>query len=803
MGGVISDIRYAVRQLRQAPAFAIAVTLTLILAIGANTAIFSVVRAVLLQPLPYPDAGRLLALGHGQGSPWYSFSYPSFQFLRERLAPVADLAAYDDESISFTDRSEPVRLEGGRVSANFFDVLGVHPALGRGFQGEEDRHGATPVAVLSNRFWRQRYDSDPNILGHTVTVDGQAFTVVGVLPHEFEFLAQPVDVWRSRIVDTRTYAPASVQLGAVYLTVIARLHPGATLAQFRAMLSAAGLQYRAANPGNRDAGAPGSPNLDSADPLQQKVFANVHATLILLWGAVACLLAIACANVTNLVLARATARQRDINVRFALGASRWRIARQLIIENILLAALSAVLSLPASAWAMHSVVAAFQRISASVPPARMDAGLMFFAFAIATGMGVLFGLAPLGVLGGANSQLAVRGASSSRLSSRLRGGIVVAQMAICLVLLVGAGLLLGSFARMVGMRSGLRSDHVTMFPLDLMPDRYQNTSQSVSFFDEVIRRVGTIPGVRAAAITSRVNFIQSGLGYRIGIEGSQHDLAGARAFGRSVSADYFRVVGIPLVRGRVFTEHDTANSARVVIANDAFVRRFFPGADPIGRHIVYSGEDIVCEVVGIVGDVRAGFDSPAPDEEIYVPLAQRPWLAARLVVRTDGIETIAASIRERIRSVDPEQAVADATPIDEIIAHRLGRPRSTMLIVTLFATASLILAAVGIYGVIAYSVAQRRKEIGIRMALGADSGRIRALVFRHTARLVAVGLAIGLPISLVAGRYYASLLFDVQPGDPKIIGAAAAILIGVALAATHMPSARAANVDPLVVLRSE
>jgi predicted permease len=798
---LLTDTRYAIRQLRKSPAFTIAVVLTLALAISANTAIYSVVRAVLLQPLAYQQPEHLFAIWHGDGrsNPWYTFSYPRFLYFQEHLSGAAEIAAYDDETATFSDGGEPLRVEGGRVSANFFSLLGIRPALGRTFLPNEDHHEANPVVLLSDRFWRRRYNADPAIVGRTVVIDAEEFSVIGVLPRGFEFQGVPIDVWRSRIVDTRTFAPTSVQLGASYLTIIARLQPSVTLPQLRAELSALAAQYSRENSGNSDIVGP-----VSAELLQQKIFSTIHTTLLVLWGAVVCLLIVACANVANLVLARAAARYRDIRVRFALGATRRRIAQQLITENVLLSLCSAVLSLPLSAWATAGLALAFSRFSPSVPNVHLDFRVMLSTLCAAAAIGVVCGLAPMAILARATAHSQERGFSASKWSTQLRNAVVAGEVAICVILLAAAGLLTRSFLRMSTLRTGLRTDHILMVSLDLMPDRYAVWRKRVNFYDEVLRRVKTIPGIQGTAIASRMDLVGSGLGYMLQVEGSP-DLGsrnpGAR--GRSVTPEYFPVLGIPLLRGRLFTEHDTAASSRVAIVNKAFARKFFPGIDPIGKHITYSTDRIICEIVGVVENVRSGVQDTGVEQELYLPLSQRPWLVAKLLVRTANPTGVAAAIRNRIQSVDPGQAVAESVSLERAIARQLGRPQTAMLIVVVFAGSALLLAAIGIYGVVACSVAQRQKEIGIRMALGADPRRVKAMVFRQTFRLLGIGAIIGLPLAILLNRLYASLLFDVPPHDPTTLACVIGVLFSVALAASHVPAVRAANVDPAIVLRAD
>ncbi len=808
LADTLADLRYALRQLRKSPAFTAAAVATLALGIGANAAIYSVIDAALFRPLPYRDPGRLVMLWAGDPgeASFYSFSYPGFQFFRERARDFAELAAYDDESVSFADRSEPERLEGGRVSANFFSVLGVRPALGRGFLPEEDAHGARPVVLLSDRFWRSRYRADPRVLGRAVRIDAEEFTIVGVLPRGFQFRNAPVDVWRSRIVDTRTFAPESVRQGSSYLTVIGRLRGDVPLPQVQARFAAIGASYRNDHRGNSDAD-----NRIYADLLEQQIFAGVRRPLLVLWGAVGCLLLIACANVANLVMARASARQREMAVRSALGAGRLRIARQLITEGVLLSLAGGLAAVPVAAWSMPLLVAGIRRSMPALPAAHLDWRVMAGTFAVAAAIGTGFGLTPLLLLWRGELESALhaggRAHSASGWSIHFREALVAGQVALCLVLLTAAALLGRSFLRMSATPTGLRVEHTIQIPLDLMPGRYQSWEARGRFYDEVLRRTSALAGVDSAAITSRIDLVQHGLGYLVGIEGGQdleHGNPGAN--GRSVSPAYFRTLGIPLLRGRSFDERDSVAAARVMIVNETFARRFFPGQDPIGRHVTYSTDRIRCEVVGLVRDVRLVTQAES-EPTIYLPLAQRPWLVARLLVRTEGRGDAAAAvvpaIRREIQAVDADQAVAEVGSLDEMIANNLGQPRTTMFAVIAFAGLALVLGAIGIYGVTMYTVAQRTREIGIRMALGADAAGVRALVFRQSLRVLAAGVAIGVPAAAAASRVYANLLFGMEAADAATLGAVAAVLAVVAVAASCLPAVQAAGIDPLVSLRAE
>ncbi len=627
---LLQDGRYAFRQLRKSPAFTFAAVATLALGIGANTAIFSVVNAVLLRPLPYPNPTRLALLwaGNPQASSLYSFSHPRFRYFEEHARPFADVAAYDDEIVTLRDHGEPERLEGGRVSANFFSVLGVSPALGRSFLASEDRHGAPPVALLSYDLWRKRYAGDRRVLGRAVRIDNDSYTVIGVLPAGFRFLGEPVDIWRSRIVDTRTFAPASVQLGARYLTVIARLHSEHAMKGAAAKFAAIDSQYKRDNPGNSDATAS-----VYADALQHQTFANLRMTLLVLWGAVTCLLLIACANVANLVLARATVRSREVSLRVALGANRWRVAQQLIAESLLLSLTGGFISLPVALGGTRSLVAAIRQTSPAVPDAPLEPRVLAITFVVSALIGIAFGLAPLLVLRRAELESSLhsggRSVSASTWNARFRNALVAAEVALCVALLSAAGLLAQSFLRMSTVATGLRPEKVLTWSLDLMPDRYRTPQDRLRFYDEVLRRVQTVPGVAASGITSRLDLVGSGLGYMLQVQGAP-DLGPRNpgAVGRSVTPGYFGVIGIPLLRGRVFTEHDTASSARVMLVNEAFAKKFFPAQDPIGQHVTYSTDRITCEIVGVVRNVRSSLRQLGADEAFYLPNSQRPWLVS-------------------------------------------------------------------------------------------------------------------------------------------------------------------------------
>lgn len=805
MHSVWQDLRYALRGIGKKPAFAAIAIATFALGIGANTAIFSVIDAVMLRPLPYPDSNRLVFLwaGESQRSTQYSFSYPRFEAFRDHATAFAGVAAWDNELVSVADRGEPERLEGGRVSREFFSVLGAKPVLGREFSADEDRPGGAPVAMLSHRRWQEHYGSDPGVLGKTVRIDGEPYSIIGVLPAGFAFLGEPVDVWRCRLFDTRTYPLATVRQGAAYITVIARLKPHASLSEAQAQVALVDGDYKREHPGFTDAGIAAH-----AGSLQEQEFAGIRQSLLLLWGAVSCLLLIACANVANLLLSRAMGRRQEITVRMAIGASRGRIAAQLLVESVTLAVLGGLASLPLGAFGVRLLSDALRQTAPQVPDVQLNVGVMAFTLAVSVVVGIAFGLAPVFFSLSGNLQdglrAGTRGASHSALRGKFGGALVASEIALSLVLLMASGLLAESFVKARNMRTGLDANRVWAMPLVLLPERYDKWETRMAYYDEALRRVSQTPGVVSAGITTRMDLLQYGLEYLTWVEGAP-DLGAKNpvARGRSISEDYLRVVGIPIVRGRTFTRHDDTNSARVMIVNESFARRFFPGQNAIGKRVTYGTDRVACEIVGVVRDVLALRETKAQDE-IYLPLAQRPWLVSRLVVRFAGPEaTAATAVRHAIQAIDPDQAPGSLEPFDRFLDRRLEQPRLMLLLVSVFGATALLLAAVGIYGVMSNAVAQRSREIGIRVALGAERRDVRIMVVGQCMRLVAAGVALGIPLAMAAGKLYASMLFGTTTSDPATFGAVSLALGLVALAACSLPAVRATRVDPMVVLRSE
>ena len=782
---VSQDLRYAARVLGRNRLFAAAAIGTLAVAIGANTAIFSLIDAAFLRPLPYPKSSRLVFLCEGQPSVTYSFSYPRYEMLRDQASAFEGIAAYDDESITASISGEPERIEGGRVSANFFSVLRVQPILGRTFTPDEDRAAGPPLVILSHHYWESHFNSDPNVVDRTLRIDGIAHSIIGVLPAGFQFLGEPVEVWRSRMADTGTFFPSSVRRGARYLTVIGRLKQGAGVNEGQASLAVADARYRHEYPGNED--------LDVsvyATPLQQQlVSGSLRLNLFVAWGAVSCLLLIAAANIANLLLSRAAARRKEISVRLAIGASRWRIARQLLTESTLVALCGGALGLFLAQWGVKILAATIRQSSHQMPEARIDGTVAAFTLAVALFVGLIFGLAPVAAALRAELTDGLRSMKHIHLPSLL----VTAEVALSLVLLAAAGLLMQSFLRMRGTATGIQSDQVSVLWLILNPHHYENFAARSAFYDETLRRVRALPGVRAAAIASRVDVLQRA---DMTIQGANEPLAGSN--GRSISPDYLRLMGIPLLAGRDFNGHDATTSRKVMLVNQTFARRFFADRNPVGQRAVYGGND--CEVVGVVGDVRGHLQNAGANAGFYIPLAQGPRGTARLLVRSTAP---LSAVRHEVEAVDPDQAIAEIRPLNDALDDTLSQPRSAMSILIAFASAALLLAVLGIYSVMAYGVAQRRREIAIRMALGAKTTDVRNLVLGQSLRLVVAGIAIGLPLAIATGRLYSALLFGVHPADLPTIASAIALVSLAALAAAYIPSRRATRVDPASALRAE
>jgi putative ABC transport system permease protein len=808
---LLKDVRYAVRTLSRQPGFAAVAVVTLALGIGANTAIFSVIDAALLRSLPYREPGRLVHLWESKRSRDFErreASYPDFLDWRAQSTEVFEgLAGYTGRPVTLADAGEATRAPGAAVTANFFDLLGVKAALGRTFVEGEDGLEGKRVAVLSHGLWQRRFGGDPATVGREVALDGQAYTVVGVLPANFNFaLLGGTDVW-TPLAPSPQMASRRFQH---WLKVVGRLRPGVTLEGAQAHLATVASRVERDDPA-----AHAGVGL-RAVPLQEEVVGSVRPVLFVLLGAVGFVLLIACTNVANLLLARSAGRQKEVAIRAALGASRWRVVRQLLTESVLLSLAGGAAGLVLALWGVDALVALIPASQLMQMPYLQSLSLsrdvLLFAVGLSLLTGVLFGLTPALSASRTDLQSALKegGRSSvSRGSRRLRDLLVVAEMALALVLLVGAGLLLKSLVTMLRVDPGFDTRGLLTLRVALPPSRYKGDGQAARFYDEVLRRAGSVPGVRGAALTSNLPLGNEGGTATAQIVGRSTPISEmTEANVRTVSANYFEVLGIPLVRGRAFDGRDDAKAPPVLLVNKTYAERVFPGEDPVGRRakFTFTG-DTQFEIVGVVGDENVTSLDARTTPVIYTHMPQDSDSAAALVIRTDAADplTLAAAVRGEVRALDPEVPVYAVQTLEQMVAGSRATfvRRYPAYLTGVFACVALLLALVGIYGVVSYAVAQRTHELAVRVALGARTSDVLRLVLGHGLLLALGGIALGAVGALALTRLISGLLFGVSAADPAVYGLVSLLLAAVALLACLVPARRATKVDPMVALRYE
>src|SRR5579872_1959973 len=808
----VQDLRYALRMLRNSPGFTAVAILTLALGIGANTAIFSVIDSVLLCPLPYSDPAGLVIVWENNSqhpNPHNTVSPPDFLDWQRRNSVFAEMAALFDQRANLTGNGVPQEVVLQDVSANFFSVLGVSPILGPGFTAENGQKGHDDVVVLSYGFWKERFAGDPEIIGKPIVLNGHPQTIVGVAPQNFSwfikdgsFTGAKPEMW------TPFVFPASFSdrkdIGR-FLTVVARLKPGATVPQAQSQMNSIAARIAEEYP---DFNGYWGANVVS---VRDQVSGDLRPALLILFGAVAFVLLIACANVSSLLLARAAAREKEIAVRTAIGASPWRIARQLLTESIVLALVGGGIGVALAVWGANLLLAASPKNLLGLSSIPIDWRVLAFAAAATLLAGLLFGFLPsyISAHSGISETLKEggRGSSAGKQRSFARGAFVVAQMCLALVLLAASGLLIRSFVRLVGVDPGFDASHLLTFKVSIPSSKYGKDKAVLSFFQQLLGRVSHIPGVRSVSMNSFPPF--SGLGSATGVhvlsqpERSLMDLPVAAV--RIVGADYFSMMQIPLRSGRTFNEQELTEERHVVIINQAFADQYLKSVNPLGQKaVIYmkslkESENTPSEIIGVVGDVRQmGLDTPA-EPTVYWPHPELVVSEMTILVRTENDPlALVSAVRNELQQMDPEQPMAAIATMDQLLAGSLSRSRFTMLVLGVFGALALVLACVGIYGVIAYSVTQRTQEFGIRMALGASRHDVFRLVLRHGTRLTLLGIGLGIVAALIVTRLLATLLYGISATDPLTFAAVALLLALVALAACYIPARRATRVDPIV-----
>jgi putative ABC transport system permease protein len=798
------DTGYALRVLGRGRGFAAVAMLTLALGVGANTAIFSVVRGVLLRALPYPEPERLVAVQSViRGSPT-AVSPPDFLDWRAQAKSFAGLAAYFLSTTNLTGTGEPERLTQARVSSNFFDILGIRPARGRGFLAGEDAQTAPRVAILSDGLWRRRFGADPSIIGRTIRLDDFPTTVVGIAPPELK-LPVGVDLWLTTRFAARDIDPRA--RGARWIAVVGRLSSGATLASARAEMAAIAERLALADPRHDDGVT------SRVATLREDLVGGVRAPLLILLGAVGFVMLIACVNVASLALGRTAARETELTVRVALGAGRGRIARQILTENLVLALGGGGAGLVLAVLGTRALVALAPGDLPLVHAVHVDGAVLSFSLAVTLLSGLAFGVVPAlqGSRHGIEARLRAGSRGVSLGSGRLRRVLVVTEVALAITLLAGAGLLVRSLARLTAVDPGFRPDHLATFSVSLSPVRYPDVARRRQFAQELETRLAGLPGVASAGISFALPLTNSGFGFTFAI-GGRPEVSGPdepRAQVRVVTPDYFRAMGIPIVRGRGFTVRDDETAPQVILISQEAARRYWPNEDPIGQTLMTGwGMDDTHRfggmIIGVVGDVRQFSLAMAPQPEVYGPMAQRPLDELSVVMHsTTPTTTALAAARAVVRELDAELPVYDVRAYDDIVRESIAERRFYVTLLAMFAGLALVLAAIGIYGVIAYSVQQRRRELGIRIALGATRERVIGLVMRQGMTLTVAGAAIGLGVAGLLTRVLRGQLYEVSATDPLTFLLVPAILLVVAVVACVVPARRAIAVDPATTIRAE
>jgi predicted permease len=801
-----AELRYAIRQLIKSPGFTFVAVLGLALGIGANVALFSVVNSVFLRPLAFPDADRLVRLSstdQEQNLVRVGFSYPRFLEVQQRQQVFSHLAFSAFNAFTLTGRGDPEQVIGLYASAAFLPALGLEPALGRNFTADEDRPGGEHVVLISQPFWQRHFNGDRSAIGQALTLDGRPYTIVGVLPAAASTFPQAnLHVWVPRPAEVPYLAASQLNNGGFFFNAIARLRPEVSLEQAQEAMNVIASGYRQSQSSNVDA-----PSRIEVVPVLEDAVGGQRQSYLMLFGAVGCVLLIACANIANLLLARFAGRRREVAARFALGASRADVIRQLVSESMLIAVLGGVAGLVLAAWAIRAIVTFGDDLIPRAIEIGLDPLALGFALVVTVLTGLGIGLLPALQASGVNVQETLKDATRGSTSGghRLRSGLLVAEVSLSLVLLIGAGLLLTSFARLQRVEPGFEPDGIFTAQLVMPPQRYP-PEKLVAFYESLYQRLSALPGITSAALTDRVPLTGGQAPAPVAVMGRPLPPMSERpnANRHLVSPKYFQTLGIPIRAGRDFDERDSARVPHVVIVNETFARRHFAAEDPIGRTLITGMGQLPSQIVGVAADVRSTTLGTPPEADYFLPALQRPETFTNILIRTSSTPiAMAAQVREALRSVDPDLPLLQPQTLSARIAQTVADRRLALVLLATFAGLALLLASLGVYSVMSHLVAFRTSEIGIRMALGASPGTVMRMVLGHGRRLTLLGIALGVGGGLAVSRLMQQVLFEVDPADPLIYLAVSVVLLLVAETASFLPARRATRIDPVIALRME
>jgi predicted permease len=809
VGDFWQDLKYGARTLMKSPGFALVAVLTLALGIGANTAIFSVVNGVLLSPLPYPNPGQLVNVYTVlPNQPKFSVSIADFKDFMDRQSVFSSAALYAQRDLDLTTNGVPQHLSGMGVSNGYFQTLGYRPALGRDFTFNDDTKGNNRVAMLSDRVWRDRFAADPNVVGRSVTLSGELFTVIGVMPPGVQHVGgnyrsvgqgDTVDIWWA--LPLWPAKTSGCDRGCHYLNVIARLKPDATLAQAQAQMTT--LAATIAHENNMD--HDDLQNRVSLIPLKEDVVGRAREMLTVVMGVVGFLLLIACVNVANLSLARAAGRQREIAMRSVLGANRFRIVQQLLVESFLLAFAGCGLGVLIASLGIDVLMTLAPDKFPRLQAIHIDWRVLLFAIGATILTAILFGLVPALAIPqtDVNSALKDGGRGTTAGHLRLRNWLAVTEIALALVVLAGAGLMARTFYNLQRVNAGFQADHVLTFQLDVPQARYGDDPKYIAFFRNLVSRLQALPGVESVGVTSDLPWTTYDENLTFHVVGKSDAQPNESRF-HFVSPDYFQVVRTPLISGRFFAQTDDAKAEPVLLVNQALARKYFPAGDAVGTYVT-AFDETKRQIVGVVGDVQDTPSSTDAKPALYL----NSWQFAAggeqyVAIRTAGdVRALAGQLAREVAAIDPDLPVMKVRPLEDVSALAISSTKFTLTLVAVFGAIALVLAAVGVFGVISYLVTQRTNEIGIRMALGALQKDVLGLIVAQGAKIAIAGISIGLLAAMMLTRGMQSLLFNVSPFDPLTLAAVALLLVFVTLVACYLPARRAAQVDPMVALRHE